>query len=222
MKHISLSRLGPGPQERRLLLFWPLFLLIFTYAESGFPAAHYHVMHCRLDDLIPFCAWAVIPYLLWFPFVGGMLLLALLRDRPAFRRMMGFIILTYSAALLCFFLFPTCQQLRPLQLSGPDLLCRLTAAVYGTDTSTNVCPSIHVIGAVAVWLAARDMRTLPALLRRWLLPALAVSICASTVLMKQHSVLDVLAALMICGWGRHMVYCAPVPAAHPLRAPSAV
>lgn len=220
MKHTVFWRIEA--EDRRFLLFWPLFFLIFTYAEKGFPAAHYHVMHCRLDDLIPFCVRAVFPYLLWFPFVGGMLLHTFLRDRPAFRRMMRFIALTYSAALLCFFLFPTCQQLRPPRLIGPALPVRLVSAVYGADTSTNVCPSIHVIGSLAVWLAARDTKTLPAFARRWLIPAAAVSICASTVLLKQHSVLDVLAALAVCGGAWHMVYRAPVTVARPLRVRSTV
>lgn len=211
-----------GAEDRHLLLFWPLFFLIFTYAEKGFPAAHYHVMHCWLDDRIPFCVWAVLPYLLWFPFVGGMLLLTFLWDRLAFRRMMRFIILTYSAALLCFFLFPTCQQLRPPHLIGSALPVRLVSAVYGADTNTNVCPSIHVIGSLAVWLAARDTKTLPAFARRWLIPMLAVSVCASTVLLKQHSVLDVLAALAVSGAGRYIVCRAPVTVARPLRTRSTV
>lgn len=91
----------------RLLCFWPIFFLVFTYAEKFFPAAHYFSMHCRLDDLIPFCEWFVIPYVIWFPFVGSMVFYTLLRDAAAFRRLMRFIILTYSAALLVFFLFPT-------------------------------------------------------------------------------------------------------------------
>ena len=63
---------GPRLRSLNLLLFWPIFFLIFTYAERYFPATYYYSMHCRLDDLIPFCKWFVIPYVIWFPFVGGM------------------------------------------------------------------------------------------------------------------------------------------------------
>ena len=27
------------------------------------------LVHCRLDDLIPFCKYAIIPYSLWFPWI---------------------------------------------------------------------------------------------------------------------------------------------------------
>ena len=120
----------------RLLCFWPIFFLVFTYAEKFFPAAHYFSMHCRLDDLIPFCEWFVIPYVIWFPFVGSMVFYTLLRDAAAFRRLMRFIILTYSAALLVFFLFATCQYLRPALLFRGNPLVRLVASIYANDTNT--------------------------------------------------------------------------------------
>ena len=170
---------GPRLRSLNLLLFWPIFFLIFTYAERYFPAAYYYSMHCRLDDLIPFCKWFVIPYVIWFPFVGGMVAYTFFRNPAVFRRLMKFIILTYSAALLVFFLFPTCQHLRPVLFWRHDLLTRMIASIYANDTNTNVCPSIHVIGSLAVWLAARDMKQLPPLLRKYLIPAMAILISVS-------------------------------------------
>ena len=199
-----------------LLLFWPIFFLIFTYAERYFPAAYYYSMHCRLDDLIPFCKWFVIPYVVWFPFVGGMVAYAFFRDGAVYRRLMKFIILTYSAALLVFFLFPTCQHLRPVFFLRHDLLTRMIASIYANDTNTNVCPSIHVIGSLAVWLAARDMRQLPPLLRKCIIPAMAILISVSTVFLKQHSALDILAALLVCAAAYPLVYRAPVRRTAPL------
>ena len=198
----------------RLLCFWPIFFLVFTYAEKFFPAAHYFSMHCRLDDLIPFCEWFVIPYVIWFPFVGSMVFYTLLRDAAAFRRLMRFIILTYSAALLVFFLFPTCQYLRPTLLFRGNPLVRLVASIYANDTNTNVCPSIHVIGSLAVWFAARDTGKLPAILRKGAIPIMAVLISISTVFLKQHSVLDIIAALLVCTAAYPVVYRS-VPARHP-------
>ena len=42
---------------KRQLLFWPVFGLLFSYAERFYPVAHYFEMHCALDDLIPFNEW---------------------------------------------------------------------------------------------------------------------------------------------------------------------
>ena len=57
----------------KLLLFWPVFGLVFLALERFRPHAAYHVMHCALDDAIPFSEWALIPYLLWFVYLIGAL-----------------------------------------------------------------------------------------------------------------------------------------------------
>ena len=131
---------------------------------------------------------------------------------PAFRRMMWFIILTYSFALVTYLLFPNCQHLRPTLLGG-DLLTRFTAKLYAADTNTNVCPSIHVIGSFAVYFAARDIRRIRA--KGWRLGFLtmAVLISLSTVFLKQHSVLDVLAGLAVCAAAYPLIYRVPAGAA---------
>ena len=174
-------------------LYALFYLTFFALLERTIQTPDLWV-HCRLDDLIPFCKWFVIPYAFWFLFVGGMLLYTLFYNIPAFRRMMWFIILTYSFALVTYLLFPNCQHLRPTLLGG-DLLTRFTAKLYAADTNTNVCPSIHVIGSFAVYFAARDIRRFRA--KGWRLGFLtmAVLISLSTVFLKQHSVLDVLAGL---------------------------
>ena len=143
----------------RLLLFWPLFSLTFYALEHLRPPVYYHPMRCALAAKLPFCRWDVIRYVFWFLFVAGMLAWTALRDVPAFRRMMKFIILTYSFALLTYWLFPNCQHLRPV-LAGNDVLTRLVAMLYRSDTNTNVCPTIHVIGSIAVSFAARESRKL--------------------------------------------------------------
>lgn len=65
----------------KLLLFWPFFGLMFMFLERFQPERHYYVVHCALDDLIPFWEWALIPYLLWFVFLIGALMIWLRRSR---------------------------------------------------------------------------------------------------------------------------------------------
>ena len=74
----------------KLLLFWPFFGLMFMFLERFQPERHYYVVHCALDDLIPFWEWALIPYLLWFVFLIGALIYTFFFDTRAFRRMMHF------------------------------------------------------------------------------------------------------------------------------------
>ena len=55
----------------KLLIFWPIFGLFFTFVERFYNVGHYYSMHCPLDDMIPFCEWFLIPYLLWFVYLIG-------------------------------------------------------------------------------------------------------------------------------------------------------
>lgn len=183
----------------KLLLYWPVFGAVFYYLEWLQPQRDYHVMYCAADDLIPFCELFLIPYLFWFLFLIGMHLYTLLYDVASFRKMMRFIIVTYTAALVLFILFPTCQQLRPAVFPRDNVLTRAMAAFYHCDTSTNVCPSLHVVGSLAVVFAAWHSHGFRKRWRRAAVTLTGVLISISTVFLKQHSVIDLAAALAICG-----------------------
>lgn len=182
----------------KLLIFWPIFGLFFTFVERFYNVEHYYSMHCPLDDMIPFCEWFLIPYLLWFVYLIGTIVYTFFFDVAAFKRMMYFIIITYSITMLIYLVFPTCQDLRPTQFARNNVLTRFVAWFYNFDTNTNVCPSIHVLGSVAAMLGLCDCRRLQNPKLKLLFILLCVLICISTVFMKQHSVLDVLAALPLC------------------------
>ena len=52
----------------RLLLYWPIFGLLFLFLERLQPQRNYYPVYCGLDDIIPFCEWALIPYLFGLSF----------------------------------------------------------------------------------------------------------------------------------------------------------
>lgn len=189
----------------KLLLYWPVYGLLFLFVERFYQVDFYYPMYCPLDDLIPFCEWFLIPYLFWFVYLVGMHLFALLYDVDAFKLMMKYIILTYSAAIIIYLIWPTCQQLRPASFERDNILTRFIAAFYQFDTNTNVCPSIHVIGSLAVMEAALWSKVIRSKGIKTTFVIVAILICISTVFMKQHSVLDILAALPICLTG-HILY----------------
>lgn len=198
LRRFRFSRLNDEFSHLKLLLFWPVFGLFFTFVERFYNVDSYYSMHCGLDDIIPFCEWFLIPYLFWFVYLIGTLVYTFFYDVYAFRRMMFFIILTYSVTMLIYLVFPTCQNLRPTEFERDNILTRFIAWFYKFDTNTNVCPSIHVLGSVAAMFGLFDCRRLQKAGLKLLFAVLCVLICISTVFMKQHSVLDVLAALPLC------------------------
>lgn len=182
----------------KLLLYWPLFGLLFLFVERFYPVEKYYEVYCPLDSRIPFCEFFLIPYLFWFLYLVGMHLYTLLYDIGAFQKMMHFIMITYSVTIVIYLLFPTCQELRPVEFARDNLFTRFLEGFYQFDTNTNVCPSLHVTGSLAVMFTAFHCKGLQTAGWKCFFGVTAFLICISTVFLKQHSVIDIIAALPIC------------------------
>lgn len=101
---------------------------------------------------------------------------------------------------LLYVILPTGLDLRPYRVYGSDLFAQAVRMLYATDTPLNVCPSIHVFNSVTLMMAYYRSRIFETPGRRWMRPAsvvLCVSIIASTVLLKQHSCIDVLLGILL-------------------------
>lgn len=187
----------PEFEHLKYLVFWPMYGLMFMTVERLWIRDSYTPIHCALDDAIPFCELFLIPYLFWFVFMAGAIAYTLFFDPAAFKRMMKFIIVSYSVTILIYILFPNCQELRPAEFKRDNVLTRFISGFYQFDTNTNVCPSIHVIGALAVMFTGLHCRRLSRGTKA-ALSVLCVLMCLSTVFLKQHSLIDVAAALPVC------------------------
>ena len=198
-RKFRLSKLNtPEFEHLKLLFFWAVYGLMFLTVERLWIRDSYTPIYCALDGKIPFCEIFLIPYLFWFVFLTGTLAYTLLCDAKAFKRMMRFIIFSYTAAIIIYIIFPNCQDLRPAEFERDNILTRFIARFYEFDTNTNVCPSIHVIGSVAAAWGAWDSRHFGTRGWRIFFALSAFLISISTVFIKQHSVLDLLAAVPVC------------------------
>ncbi len=188
---------------RRLLWFKAVGISLFMWV---FFAAYFHVLRhpvyplvqmplTALDRLIPFQPAALVPYVSLWLYVGiapGLLL--------SLRQLLVYAL--WNAALcltgLGFFYFiPTAV---PPLLAEPDLLRYPAFAVLqGVDAAGNACPSLHVATAMfaAIWVnhLLRQVGA-PALLRA-LNAGWFMLIVYSTLAIKQHVVLDVVAGALL-------------------------
>ena len=184
------------PQYQHLLLWltWLIYFALYFLTENLIPAENCHVMHCALDDIIPFCEWFLIPYTGWYLLVFCSLLYFTLYDVESFKRLQVYIFITQLVAMTAYILYPSRQDLRPLFFERDNILTRIMGIIYAFDTNTGVCPSLHVaysLGIASVWLKKKDAS--PA----WkaFIVILVILICLATAFVKQHSVMDILWAL---------------------------
>lgn len=180
-----------------LLLYFPLFITWFFIDERLITGA-YTPIYCRLDDFIPFCEYFVIPYVLWYPFLGAVSLYLFFKDDKGFCRYMWSLILGLSFCLAFYIVFPNGQDLRPTHFERSNIFTAFVARLYSVDSNLNVLPSMHVYGTVAPTLAL--LMNKGAGKKLWVRITsilICVGICLSTVFMKQHSVLDLFAGALL-------------------------
>ena len=183
-----------------MLLYACFYLAMFSWLEKTVTIPDVWV-HCRLDDLIPFCKYAIVPYCMWFAWIPFTLLYMLVKaPRADFCRLCIPLFAGMTIALMCYVILPTGLDLRPYRVYGSDIFAKAVRWLYSTDTPTNVCPSIHVFNSVTLMMAYYRSRIFDAPQRRWMRPAaavLCVSIVFSTVLLKQHSCIDVMLGILL-------------------------
>ena len=202
----SLKKLNdPRFSHLKLLAGWIVYFLLYLLTENLIPPERCHVIHCRLDDLIPFNEFFLFFYCGWFLLVAGSLLRTLLTDADRFRKLQTFIMITQAIAMACYIIYPSRQDLRPEVFPRENILTALMRFIYAFDTSTGVCPSLHVgysLGILSVGLKDDTLsRT-----KKVLLTLFVLMICASVCFVKQHSAVDVLAALPMCLIAECIVY----------------
>jgi membrane-associated phospholipid phosphatase len=167
---------------------WAFFVAYFyLLRHPAYPVAEMPLT--ALDRLIPFQPAAMGAYLsLWF-YVGiapGLMW--------SFRALVVHGLWAAGLCgigLACFYFWPTAVPAAALGVAGHPAL----AVLQGVDAAGNACPSLHVAAAMfsAVCLDALLRRVqVPALLR-WVNAGWFLAIAYSTLAVKQHVVVDVLA-----------------------------
>ncbi len=205
-RRLRLSTIS-SPEYRHLLLLsgWIVYFILYFLTENLIPYESCHVVHCGLDDRIPFCEIFVLPYVGWYLLVAGSLLYLLLYDVPNFRRLSIYITITQLGAMICYILWPSIQNLRPELMPRENFFTWIVGLIQSFDTPTGVCPSLHAAYSIAI-LSVFWHRKESALWWKLLLPLLVLTIIAATFFIKQHSVLDALAAIPLCLIGEALIY----------------
>ena len=196
-RELRLSRLNePRFAHLKLLAAWIIYFGLYFITENLIPIERCHVIHCALDDVIPFREGFAILYCYWYVLLALSLLWFVLYDVRSFKRLQIFIAITQAVGMLTYIIYPSVQLLRPESFERDNALTRLMAFIYAFDTPTGVCPSLHVaysLGIADVWCRRRETsRPVKALM---ILSVAGISI--STAFVKQHSVVDILAALPV-------------------------
>lgn len=154
---------------------------------------HYD-LSLALDGKIPFVPSAIVIYILSFAFWAmGFVVIGRESKSVCYRVFTGEQIAKFLC-LVIFMVLPTCMA-RP-EVPGSDIFSQLTRFIYWTDTPDNLLPSIHCLDS---WVVFRGAMKCHKVGKGYKLGCFifALMVFASTLLVKQHVIVDVFAGVAV-------------------------
>ncbi len=195
-----------------LCLIYAIFYMVcFSLLEKRTDVT-FHMVPAPFNHSIPFCAFFIVPYLFWFVYmlmaVLGFIFLNPHKDE--YYQMIFNLGTGMTLFLFISYFFPNALNIRPTDLTGEDIFTDIVLLLYRHDTPTNVFPSIHVFNSLAVHTAISNSDTLKDKWLKWASLTLTVSIIASTLFLKQHSVVDAGAGILLAVITYFLFYRSPI------------
>lgn len=172
-------------------------MMAFRYVEQR--NVRPNIIHVKLDDYIPFCEYFIIPYLLWFFYIAATVIYFsfINKNKKEYWQLICTLGIGMTLFILISLVYPNGQNLRP-HLTGDSIFIKLVQGLYLVDTPTNIFPSIHVFNSVACCIAVfrhQSFKKHKVFLGNVLV--LTILIVLATVFLKQHTIIDVIAAFVL-------------------------
>lgn len=181
-----------------LSIFFVIYMLGFLLLEKRI-SKNTIMTSTLIDQYIPFNEYFVIAYLLWFVFMALGFAYFVFIDQEGFKRTGFYLFTGMMISLLIYMIFPNGQDLR-VELNNENVFQILVSFIYSIDSPTNVCPSIHVYNSIMMTVSLMKSENLINYkILLFFVVVLAGLICISTVLIKQHTFIDIIAAIMLAG-----------------------
>jgi membrane-associated phospholipid phosphatase len=178
-----------------VLVLWAVYLTAFFWLKHIITPMYY--IYSPLDDRIPFVKWFFPVYCLWYPYLVLPLLYLYFTARRDFMKLQYYLFTGFFICVAFYAVYPNAIDFRPA-VTGNDWISAAMRAMYSIDPSNMVTPSMHVYSSVAILLGltqSEKTRKKRGLLLFSLV--LTLLICASTVLVKQHSIIDVFWGILL-------------------------
>lgn len=177
-----------------LSLMLSLALVNIGYSNLNNPNRGVNSLMTDLDQTLPFIKVFILPYISWYLFVFLALIYFGLKDWRTYKRTLIAMNIGMLVSYSIYYVYQTTVP-RP-ELVGMDWLTQVIQFVYRNDQPYNCFPSIHCLTS---YLMFRGIQASPIRnrLNTLIIGGMAFTIIISTLLVKQHTVLDVLGAILL-------------------------
>ncbi len=201
-----MNRLQKNPEFLPKYSIIPL-ILAFSFNMAVYGGArmiaggwHHYNIETRLDKMIPFWPPSAAVYLGCYLFWAVNYVLMARQEKEGAFRFFAADMLSRIVCFFCYLVFPTTNT-RP-DVAAEGFWNGFMRFVYAADAPDNLFPSIHCLVSWLCYAGLRGRKDVPDWYRRVSL-VLAVMVCISTLLTKQHVIADVFGGILLaeaCLW----------------------
>ncbi len=195
-----LSFLGQLVQPWEIIPLVTIFVLnLFIYGGSAFLTQdrfHYDLT-TAIDRMVPLISSFSWIYVLAFPFWGLSYILSARRGKDIFYRFVATDLTIHALCFIIFIILPT-TNVRPV-IPDEGLSNRLLGLIYeldGGSQPSNLFPSIHCYVSWLCYRGLKGAKEIPRAYQRFA-GIFAVLIIISTQVLKQHYLVDAVAAVVL-------------------------
>lgn len=190
------------PSDRIIPLIAAVTVNMAVYVGSRIIAGswkHYNI-ECSIDRMIPFFAPSVIIYLGCYLFwAANYILIARLEEKEVCQ----FFSADFISRVVCliFYLFFPTTNTRPV-IDADGFWNQIMVYLYQIDAADNLFPSIHCLVSWFCYVGLRGRKQIPFWYRCFSC-IMAILVCVSTLLTKQHVIIDVAGGIIlaeVCFW----------------------
>ena len=107
-------------------IYMPWFIILENTYDTLDNVA---IIHCGLDDIIPFCEVFIIPYMLWFLYIPIIFIVLYFSSNKEFYRICAYEFMSMTITLIIFTVYPNGHDLR-VDINVRDNIFIDTAIIY--------------------------------------------------------------------------------------------
>lgn len=152
------------------------------------------ILNNNIDEAIPFCVYGIIPYILWYLLLFIIPLMIYHKNKRVFYKYIFGYLLLVLLADLTYAVIPTIF-IRDVTVDN-SFLSSILNIIYTIDTPPLNCfPSLHCGVSMLFILYSFKLKNLK-IQNKILISIISILIMISTVLIKQHSYLDIFSGII--------------------------
>jgi len=148
----------------------------------------------NVDQTIPFLKIFILPYITWYGYIAVGLIYLCMKNRKTYYTSL---ISLNLALIVCYIIYAVFQTTVPRPaVADSDILSKLVNMIYKHDNPFNCFPSMHVTTTYILMKGINDTKNTA--LTRFIFNTIGILIIISTQFVKQHVVLDLIFAMLLC------------------------